>query len=137
MVSIRIPDNDPPLHPRITVIGVGGAGGNAVNNMIRSNLEGVEFLVTDFRHRYAEATRRSRELGMYRQNYCGCVYSEGEAARDREERKARKDYSCRAEVKGHDAEADTSALEREIDQQVYALYGLTPEEIKIVEEAGK
>ena len=33
--------------------------------------------------------------------------------------------------------ADTSALEREIDQQVYALHGLTPEEIKIVEEAGK
>jgi hypothetical protein len=31
--------------------------------------------------------------------------------------------------------ADTSALEREIDQQVCALYGLTPEEIKIVEEA--
>jgi hypothetical protein len=31
--------------------------------------------------------------------------------------------------------ADTSALEREIDQQVYVLYGLTPEEIKIVEEA--
>ena len=31
--------------------------------------------------------------------------------------------------------ADTSALEREIDQQVYALYGLLPEEIKIVEEA--
>ena len=31
--------------------------------------------------------------------------------------------------------ADTSGLEREIDQQVYALYGLTPEEIKIVEAA--
>ncbi|MAP24868.1 MAG: cell division protein FtsZ [Rickettsiales bacterium] len=31
--------------PRITVIGVGGAGGNAVNNMIRANLEGVDFLV--------------------------------------------------------------------------------------------
>jgi len=29
--------------------------------------------------------------------------------------------------------ADTSALEREIDQQVYALDGLTPEEIAIVE----
>jgi len=28
-------------------------------------------------------------------------------------------------------------VEREIDQQVYALYGLTPEEIKIVEEASK
>jgi hypothetical protein len=30
--------------------------------------------------------------------------------------------------------ADVSALEREIDQHVYRLYGLTPEEIKIVEE---
>jgi adenine-specific DNA-methyltransferase len=34
-----------------------------------------------------------------------------------------------------DPAADTSALEREIDQQVYALYGLTPEEIKTVEGA--
>jgi hypothetical protein len=33
--------------------------------------------------------------------------------------------------------ADTCALEREIDQQVYALYGLTPEEIQIVEDASK
>lgn len=31
--------------PRISVFGVGGAGGNAVNNMIRSNLKGVEFYV--------------------------------------------------------------------------------------------
>ncbi len=36
-------------------------------------------------------------------------------------------------AKQRDAEADTSALEREIDQLVYALYGLTPEEIQIVE----
>jgi hypothetical protein len=35
------------------------------------------------------------------------------------------------------ASADTSALEREIDQHVYALYGLTPEEIQIVEGATK
>ena len=33
------------LKPRITVFGVGGAGGNAVNNMIESRLEGVEFVV--------------------------------------------------------------------------------------------
>jgi adenine-specific DNA-methyltransferase len=38
-------------------------------------------------------------------------------------------------AKQRDAEADTSALEREIDKFVYALYGLTPEEIKIVESA--
>jgi cell division protein FtsZ len=35
------------LKPNITVIGVGGAGGNAVNNMIESGLEGVEFLVAN------------------------------------------------------------------------------------------
>jgi hypothetical protein len=40
-------------------------------------------------------------------------------------------------AKQRDAEADVSALEREIDQLVYALYGLTPEEIKIVEGATK
>jgi len=40
-------------------------------------------------------------------------------------------------AKERDAAADTSALEREIDQQVYALYGLTPEEIKIVEDSVK
>ncbi len=36
-----------------------------------------------------------------------------------------------------DAEADVSALEREIDELVYALYGLTPEEIKLVEGSVK
>jgi cell division protein FtsZ len=35
------------LKPRITVFGVGGAGGNAVNNMIEKNLEGVEFVVAN------------------------------------------------------------------------------------------
>ncbi|MEM7653137.1 MAG: cell division protein FtsZ, partial [Pseudomonadota bacterium] len=35
------------LKPRITVVGVGGAGGNAVNNMIKANLEGVEFAVAN------------------------------------------------------------------------------------------
>lgn len=40
-------------------------------------------------------------------------------------------------AKQRDAEADTSSLEREIDQLVYKLYGLTEEEIKIVEGAKK
>jgi cell division protein FtsZ len=35
------------LKPRITVFGVGGAGGNAVNNMISKQLEGVEFVVAN------------------------------------------------------------------------------------------
>jgi len=40
-------------------------------------------------------------------------------------------------AKARDASADTSALEREIDQLVYVLYDLTPEEIQIVEGAAK
>ena len=46
-INISLPEVGPNLHPVITVIGVGGAGGNAVNNMIRSNLEGVDFLITN------------------------------------------------------------------------------------------
>lgn len=41
----------------------------------------------DFRPHYAEATRTSRELGMYRQNYCGCRFSAAEAAIERHERR--------------------------------------------------
>lgn len=37
----------------------------------------------DFRPHYPEATRESRELGMYRQNYCGCRFSAAEAAVER------------------------------------------------------
>jgi len=40
-------------------------------------------------------------------------------------------------AKQRDAEADVSALERELDELVYALYGLTPEEIKLVEGSSK
>lgn len=36
----------------------------------------------------------------------------------------------------YDPNADTSALEKQIDELVYALYGLTPEEIAIVEGKG-
>lgn len=35
------------IKPKITIFGVGGAGGNALNNMIRSNLEGVEFVAAN------------------------------------------------------------------------------------------
>ena len=40
-------------------------------------------------------------------------------------------------AKQRDAKADVSALERAIDELVYGLYGLTPDEIKIVEGAAR
>jgi predicted adenine nucleotide alpha hydrolase (AANH) superfamily ATPase len=49
---------------------------------------GIAFMVTDFRERYPAATRRSRELGMYRQNYCGCGPSMAEAEQERAARRA-------------------------------------------------
>jgi cell division protein FtsZ len=46
-INFSTPHENIEMRPRISVVGVGGAGGNAVNNMIRSNLEGVEFIVTN------------------------------------------------------------------------------------------
>ena len=44
---------------------------------------GLNPVCLDFTARYFEATRRSRALGMYRQNYCGCRYSVLEADAER------------------------------------------------------
>ena len=55
---------------------------------------GLTPVIRDFRPWYPQATLRSRELGMYRQNYCGCRFSAAEAAMDRarlrDERKAQR-----------------------------------------------
>jgi len=65
-LNIKIPENEENLKPRITVYGVGGAGGNAVNNMIRSNLEGVEFVVanTDSQALNMSLAERRIQLGL-------------------------------------------------------------------------
>jgi len=54
------------LKPRIVVFGVGGAGGNAVNNMIEAGLEGVEFVVanTDSQQLAFSKTDRRIQLGV-------------------------------------------------------------------------
>jgi cell division protein FtsZ len=45
-INLNVPDIRE-LKPRITVFGVGGAGGNAVNNMITAGLQGVDFVVAN------------------------------------------------------------------------------------------
>jgi cell division protein FtsZ len=45
-INLKIPDIRE-LKPRITVFGVGGAGGNAVNNMITAGLQGVDFVIAN------------------------------------------------------------------------------------------
>ncbi|HJM92206.1 MAG: cell division protein FtsZ [Alphaproteobacteria bacterium] len=62
------------LKPRIVVIGVGGAGGNAVNNMISSGLEGVEFIVanTDSQALTQSTADRRIQLGAAITQGLGC-----------------------------------------------------------------
>jgi cell division protein FtsZ len=66
-INIGVPgdENAPDLKPRITVLGVGGAGGNAVNNMIASELQGVDFVVanTDAQALVRAKTDRRVQLG--------------------------------------------------------------------------
>ena len=54
------------LKPRIAVIGIGGGGGNAVNNMIAKNLEGVDFIVanTDAQALAHSSAGRKIQLGL-------------------------------------------------------------------------
>ena len=65
-INITVPETQDHLKPRITVIGVGGAGGNAVNNMISSQLEGVEFVVanTDAQALAQTLAERPIQLGL-------------------------------------------------------------------------
>jgi len=64
-LNLSLPQDPFDIRPRITVIGVGGAGGNAVNNMIRSQLEGVEFLIanTDAQALQGSMCERRIQLG--------------------------------------------------------------------------
>ncbi len=52
------------LKPRITVFGVGGAGGNAVNNMIEKQLEGVEFVVANTDAQALQQSNASTKIQM-------------------------------------------------------------------------
>jgi len=62
-INISIPKS-PELKPRIVVIGVGGAGGNAVNNMIESGLDGVEFLVANTDAQALALSKAERRIQM-------------------------------------------------------------------------
>src|ERR1700690_3372028 len=52
------------LRPRIVVCGVGGAGGNAINNMIVSGLSGVDFVVANTDAQALASSRAQRIIQM-------------------------------------------------------------------------
>lgn len=67
--------------------------------------EGLSVVFRDYRPYYPNATKRSRDLGMYRQNYCGCAFSDKEASAERQARKA-----ARKKKKAEERRAKLQAL---------------------------
>ena len=65
-INISLPNagDTPELRPRITVFGVGGAGGNAVNNMIQMQLEGVDFVVSNTDAQALSQSRTDRRIQL-------------------------------------------------------------------------
>ena len=64
-IKLAIPEsNVMHLKPRISVIGVGGGGGNAVNNMIEQNLEGVDFIVANTDAQALSNSKASRRIQL-------------------------------------------------------------------------
>jgi cell division protein FtsZ len=62
-INLKIPEIKE-LKPKITVFGVGGAGGNAVNNMIRSGLAGCEFVVANTDSQALMSSKADRLIQM-------------------------------------------------------------------------
>ena len=60
-INLKAPEQKE-LRPRITVLGVGGAGGNAVNNMIAAKLEGVDFVVANTDAQALAQSRAERKI---------------------------------------------------------------------------
>lgn len=84
---------------------------------------GVETLFEDFRPFYDEATRRSRNLGMYRQNYCGCRLSKAEAEIERTERKHAREAEKKAQRAANaerDAAEERTRAAKRAEKQAYA-----------------
>ena len=65
-LNLTMPEHDE-LKPRITVFGVGGAGGNAVDNMIEKALEGVEFVVANTDAQALQQSRKHHRFGIHQE----------------------------------------------------------------------
>jgi len=93
-INLKIPSVTE-LNPRITVFGVGGAGGNAVNNMITSKLEGVEFVVANTDAQALAQSKAERRIQI------GAALTEGLGAGSKPEIGAAAAEEAMAEIIDH------------------------------------
>lgn len=65
---------------------------NAINRELKEAAQkvGIEAIESDYRPRYHDSVVLSRAAGMYRQNFCGCMYSQVEAQEQRDAAKAKR-----------------------------------------------
>ena len=63
-LNLSMPGQEEDLKPRITVFGVGGAGGNAVDNMIEKQLDGVEFVIANTDAQALQQSRAPSKIQM-------------------------------------------------------------------------
>ena len=77
-------------------------------------------LFTDYRPYYPAATQKSRELEMYRQNFCGCHWSSAEAADERAERAAQRKQKKAEEKQAKLRSLTTSDFDYDLPQELIA-----------------
>ena len=63
-ITLNVPKPEQQLRPRITVFGVGGAGGNAVNNMITPSSKACEFVVANTDAQALQQSRAERKIQL-------------------------------------------------------------------------
>jgi cell division protein FtsZ len=63
-IKFKAPEQGSELKPRIVVFGIGGAGGNAVNNMVEASLDGVEFVVANTDSQALIHSRAARKIQL-------------------------------------------------------------------------
>lgn len=80
----------------------------------------LQVLFTDYRPFYPAATKKSRALGMYRQNYCGCHWSCAEAATERAERKEERRAKKEAEKQAKLNSLTTSDFDYDLPPELIA-----------------
>jgi len=83
---------------------------------------GIASVFEDFTPYYDEATRISRELGMYRQNYCGCRFSVAEAEATRAAIRKQRALEKEARAAKRAAEEAASAEKRRADLEAKRAY---------------
>ena len=97
---------------------------------------GIQFLYRDFRVGFKEGQTKARELGMYMQKYCGCIFSEemsksAHQKKDKEESaRANRDTERRIRLSDTIPNLDFRPLKRENKEEINFIYNIKKEKYK-------